>query len=239
MKKEILQKIIGEYKNSGKKYFSLKKLKEDLFSQEPEFNHETLKKNLSRFKKQGIIHSAGKGWYSFLPDVFELDTTPIRNIINLLKREFPLLEFNVWSTEQLLPYFHHIPTRFFVFVYSDRDYLITIFEHLTEKGKAVYLNPSKKDAEKIYNVDRETIILRPSITEEPIENNHSKIEKVLVDLYIEKDNITILDEWEFERIFENIASRNSIYIDVIHYYIRRRVLSRDCPLYAILDKYCV
>ncbi|MCK4654367.1 MAG: hypothetical protein KAU01_07975 [Candidatus Cloacimonetes bacterium] len=239
MKKEIVKSLIVKYKILGKKYFSLKKLKEDLYKQVPDFNPETLKKNLSRFKKDNILFSTGRGWYSFLPDVFELDTKPIRNIINLLNREFPLLEFNVWSTEQLLPYFHHIPTRFFTFIYAERDYLQTIYERLILKGKKVILNPSRQEAEKIFNVERDTFILRPSITEEPIENNHSKIEKVLVDLYIEKDNLQFIDEWEYERIFENIASRNSIYIDVIHYYIRRRVLFKDCPLYAILDKYCV
>ena len=239
MKKEIVKSLIVKYKILGKKYFSLKKLKEDLYKQVPDFNPATLKKNLSRFKKDNILFSAGRGWYSFLPDVFELDTKPIRNIINLLNREFPLLEFNVWSTEQLLPYFHHIPTRFFTFIYAERDYLQTIYERLILKGKKVILNPSRQEAEKIFNVERDTFILRPSITEEPIENNHSKIEKVLVDLYIEKDNLQFIDEWEYERIFENIASRNSIYIDVIHYYIRRRVLFKVCPLYAILDKYCV
>ncbi len=197
-----------------------------------------MKKNIARFKKQGIIFSAGRGWYSFLPDVFELDTTPIRNIINLLKREFPLLEFNVWSTEQLTAYFHHIPTRFFAFVYAERDYLNTIFEYLTEKGKAVHLDPSKKDAEKIYNVDRETIILRPSITEEPIENNHSKIGKILVDLYIEKDNSQILDEWEYERIFENITDKFVIQIPEIIRYKWRRKLFAFSPLMALIDVKC-
>ncbi|NQV19529.1 MAG: hypothetical protein HQ534_13445 [Armatimonadetes bacterium] len=239
MKKEIILNLINEYKNSGKKYFSLKKLKENLFSQEPVFNPETLKKNLSRFKKEGYIHSAGRGWYSFLPDVFELDTAPIRNTINLLKREFPLLDFNIWSTEQLLPYFHHIPTRFFTFIYAERDYLQTIYERLVEKGKKVYLDPKIKEIEKIFNVERDIFIIRPSITLEPIENNHSTIEKILVDIYIEKDNLQFLDKWEYERIFENIVGYNSIQIDLITYYIRRRKLSKNCPLYAIIYTYCV
>ena len=239
MKKEILQNLIEEYKNSGRKYFSFKKLKEDLFKQFPDYNPETLKKNISRFKKDNIIFSAGRGWYSFLPNVFKLDTKPIRNIINLLKREFPLLKFNIWSTEQLLPYFHHIPTRFFTFIYADKDYLQTIYEKLIIKGKKVILNPSLQEAKKIFNVERDTSILRPSISLEPKENNHSTIEKMLVDVYIEKDNLQFMDEWEYERIFENIARYNSIQIDLISYYIRRRKLSKNYPLYAILNKYCV
>lgn len=238
-KKDLILKLIGNYKSSGKKYFSLKKLKEDLLLQEPNFNSETLKKNLSRLMKEKYFYSAGRGWYSFLLNAFVLDTASIKNIINLMKREFPLLEFNVWSTEQLAAYFHHIPTRFFTFIYTDKDYLQAIYEKLMIKGKNVILNPTPKEADKIFNVEKETIILRPSITKEPIENNYSKIEKVLVDLYIEKDNIQILDEWEYESIFENIASRNLIHIDVFHYYIRRRKLSINCPLHTILSKYCV
>ncbi len=238
-KKDLILKLIDNYKSSGKKYFNLKNLLQDLLVVSPHFNMETLKKNLSRLKKEELIYSAGRGWYSFLHEAFVLDTAPIRNIINLMKREFPLLEFNVWNTEQLAAYFHHIPTRFFTFIYADNDYLQAIYEKLIIKGKNVILNPTLKEADKIFNVEKETIILRPSITKEPTENNHSKIEKILVDLYIEKDNIQILDEWEYERIFENIASRNSIHIDVIHYYIRRRKLSVNCPLHAILNRYCV
>ncbi|MCK4312391.1 MAG: hypothetical protein KAW88_06625 [Candidatus Cloacimonetes bacterium] len=238
MKKEILQNLIEEYKKSGKKYFSLNKLKEDLFSQEPDFNSETLKKNLSRFKKDNILFSAGRGWYSFLPDILELDTKPIRNIINLLKREFPLLEFNVWSTEQLLSYFHHIPTRFFTFVYAERDYLQTIYERLVEKGKKVILNPSRKEAEKIFNVEKETIVLRTSTTESPVKEYYSQIEMILVELFREKDKLAIMDEWEYNEIFKNITLKSRINISVFVLYNMRLEDSYTCPLMAVFENNC-
>ena len=238
MKKEKLKNLIEEYKKSGKKYFSLKKLKEDLFKQFSDYNPETLKKNLSRFKKDNIIFSAGRGWYSFLPDVFKLNTKPIRNIINLLKREFPLLEFNVWSTEQLIPYFHHIPTRFFTFIYADKDYLQTIYEKMIIKGKKVILNPSRKEAEKVFNVEKNTLILRTSTTESPVKGHFSQIELVLVELFREKDKLSILDEWEYHEIFKNIVLESRINISVIVLYNKRLGDSCTCPLMAVLGDYC-
>ena len=238
MKKEILQNLIEVYKNSGKKYFSLKKLKEDLFSQKPDFNPETLKKNIARFKKQEIIYSAGRGWYSFLPNAFELNTEPIRNIINLMKREFPLLKFNVWSTEQLAAYFHHVPTRFFTFIYADRDYLQAIYEKLIIKGKNVILNPTPKEADKIFNIEKETIILRSSTTEAPVNENYAKIELVLVELFREKNKISILDEWEYIEIFRNIVLESRMNISVFALYNKRLDDSYTCPLMAVFEDNC-
>jgi len=117
--------------------------------------------------------------------------------------------------------------------------LQTIYEKLIIKGKKVFLNPSSSEAEKIFNIERETIVLRPSISQEPVDDHHSKIEKILVDLHIEKDNLAIADDWEYEIICENIVSRTIIQIDVFNYYISRRKLSATCPLHTILDKYCV
>ena len=238
LKKEILQNLIEEYKSSGKKYLSLKKLKADLYKQVSDYNPETLKKNIARFKKQNIIHSAGRGWYSFLLKAFVLDTAPIRNIINLMKREFPLLEFNVWSTEQLAAYFHHIPTRFFTFVYADKDYLQAIYEKLIIKGKNVILNPTPKEAEKIFNVEKETIILRPSTTEAPIDEYFAKIELILVELYREKNKISILDEWEYNEIFRNIVLESRINISVFALYNERLDDSYTCPLMAVFEDNC-
>ena len=156
-----------------------------------------------------------------------------------MKREFPLLQFNVWSTEQLLPYFHHIPTRFFTFIYADKDYLQAIYEKLLIHSKNVILNPSRSEAEKIFNVETETFILRPAISREPVKSHYSRIEKILFDLFIEKDIQPIVDEWEYEIIFENIVGRSIIEIDVINHYMLRRMHSTDCPIQPILEKYWV
>ena len=234
----MILNIIEKYKDSGRKYFSLKNLREDLYLIEPDINNNTLKKNLSRFKKDKIIFAAGRGWYSFISHRFQLDTKPIRSIVNLIKREFPLLDFNVWSTEQLLPYFQNIPTRFFVFVYAKKEYLNTIYEYLSEKGKTIYLNPTKKEKEKIYNFKMEILLLRPSITEEPKKKYYSKIEKILVDLYIEKFFLQILDEQEYQIVFENISSQFSLDIPKMLRYKLRRKLFNFCPLLALINKNC-
>lgn len=223
----------------GKQYFSLRKLKTDLYSQYPNYNLETLRKNLTRFKKAGFINSAGRGWYSFLQKEFVLYKEPVRNIINLMKREFPLLDFNVWSTAQLAPYFHHVPTRFFVFIFAKKNHLQTIYEKLIIKGKNIILNPSRSEAEKIFNVETETYILRPAISREPVESHYSRIEKILIDLYIEKDVSPIVDEWEYKIIFENIVGRAIIEIDIINHYVLRRMHSTDCPIQPILESYWV
>ena len=234
----MILNLIEKYKNAGRKYFSLKNLREDLYLIEPDFKNDTLKKNLSRFKKEKIIFTAGRGWYSFISHRFQLDTKPVGSIVNLIKREFPLLDFNVWSTEQLLPYFQNIPTKFFIFVYAKREYLNTIYEYLSEKGKTVYLNPTKNEKEKILIIKRETFILRSATTESPCQKHFSQIEMIITELYREKDKLDILDDWEFKIIFRNIFCDYIINIPNFMRYNRRLEDSHTCPLLAVFGNTC-
>jgi len=236
--KELILNVISDYRSSGRYYFSLKDINNDLEKLDQKINSETLKKNIARFKNENIIYSAGRGWYSFLQKKFVLNKEPVRNIINLMKREFPLLDFNVWSTEQLAPYFHHIPTRFFTFIYADKVHLQTIYEKLLIKGKKVYLDPTLKEAEKIFNVEIETIILRSKTTEASIKENYAQIETILIEFFREMIKIAILDEWEYEEIFKNIVLRQRINIAALRRYNSRLEDFAVCLLSSVIDKYC-
>lgn len=196
--------IINYAKN--KYYFHLNDLIEYFTKRNIKFKKNSLKQYLYILRKENFIYEAGRGWYSTVKEEFKLNTEPIEKIIKLIKEKFPLLEFSCWSTEQLKGFFHHLPTQFAIFIYADKDFLPFVKDFLIENDYNVYLNPHKIEAEKFVELKTKTIILRPSISSRiPEKNNWAKIEKTLVDLFMEIKKIGfIIDEEEYKRIFSNI-----------------------------------
>lgn len=202
--KTIKERVVNYAKN--KYYFHINDLKKYFAERKIEFKEETLEKTIYRLKKDTIIYGAGKGWYSTIKEEFKLDTKPIKKIVTLVKKKFPLLEFSCWSTEQIKGYFHHLPSQFVTFVHADKDFLQSLKDFLSDSRYNVYLNPRKHEAEKYVELNKNTIILRPAISyREPKSNNWAKIEKILVDLFMETKKINLMDMEEYKKIMSNIV----------------------------------
>jgi hypothetical protein len=224
MRKNSIKNRIYTYA-SNKSYFSLRDLHKYFKKINFKYSDESLKKSLYRMRKDEIIYSAGRGWYSTLEQKFELDKNPIRKIAELISRDFPLLEFSCWGTEQLKSLFHHLPTQFVTFISSEKDYLESLREILENHNYNVFINPLKSEAEKFFHIKDQTAILRPSITKgEPKDGHFAKIEKIVVDLYMEIKKVNLMDREEFKRITSNIFNNFRINIaDMLEYAERRGI----------------
>jgi len=208
-----------------KYYFHINDLKRYFTEKGIKFEENTLKRYLYLFKKNELIYTAGRGWYSNVKKIFELDTKSVEKLIRLIKDNLPLLEFSCWSTEQLKGFFQHLPTQFVTFIYTDKDFLQSVKDFLIENVYNVYLNPYKIEAEKFIELKTQTIILRPSMSSRiPKEKNWAKIEKILVDLFMEKKKIGFIDEEEYKRIFSNVIISYRINIaEMLDYSHHRKI----------------
>jgi hypothetical protein len=186
-------------------YFHINDLKRYFTEKGTKFRKNSLKQQLYLLKKEEFIYSAGRGWYSNIQKEFEPNIEPTEKIIKLLIEKFPLLEFSCWSTEQLKGFFHHLPSQFVTFIYTDKDFLQSIKDFLIENDYNVYLNPYKIEAEKFVELKSQTIILRPSVSSRVSkEKNLTKIEKILVDLFMEMKKISLIDKDEYIKTVSNI-----------------------------------
>lgn len=202
--------------NDLKRYFTEKGIK---------FKENSLKQQIYLFKKEKFIYPAGRGWYSNIQKEFSLNIKPAEKITKLLIEKFPLLEFSCWSTEQLKGFFHHLPSQFVIFLYTDKDFLSTLRDLLNENNYNVYLNPYKADAEKFVELKIKTIILRPSVSSRVSkEKNLATIEKILVDLFMEMKKISLIDKEEYTKIFSNIIFNYRINIaEILDYAHNRKI----------------
>ena len=151
--------------------------------------------------------------------------------------KFPLLEFSCWSTEQLKGFFHHLPSQFVTFIYTDKDFLSTLKDFLTENYYNIYLNPSKIEAEKFMEL-KKTIILRPSVSSRiSKEKNLTKIEKILVDLFMEMKKISLIDKDEYIKIVSNIILNYRINMaEMLDYAHNRKIKDEIKNLFIEINK---
>jgi len=92
----------------------------------------------------------------------------------------------------------------------------------------VFLNPQKKEAEKFVHFRDQTAILRPSIAyREPKDRYFAKIEKIIVDLYMEAKKINLIDKEEYKRIVSNIVRNYRINLsETLDYAHNRKVRNK-------------
>jgi len=219
-----LQQAVAEYAR-GRTYFQIAGLRQSLVASGYNFKEGTLKKYLYRLKKAGALFGAGRGWYSTVAYPFVLDKKPLNKIVKLISEQFPLLTFCAWSTAQLQSYFHHLPGRHLVFIYSEKDALATLYEFLREKYRDCYLNPKQREVEQTFRLmgDTQTVLLRPAVSEAPAEGAYAKIEKILVDLLVEHSKLDLFDRWEYEQLFQKLIRQYRIEMAArIRYAGRRR-----------------
>jgi hypothetical protein len=182
----------------------------------------TLYATLYRLVEANIIFDAGRGWYSTIPTSFTPRYAPINKIVRQIEKQFPLLQFSVWSTEQLQPFAHHLMGRFTVYVYTDTDAISSMTRFLQSHKHNAYPNPRQSEVEKYITSTNNRIIVRPLITEEPLDRHYATIEKTLVDLFFEKDRLFLMDGKEYKRIFENLIFSNRINMGRLLRYAARR-----------------
>ncbi len=218
--------IINYTKN--KYYFHINDLIEYFNKKNIKFKKNSIKQYLYILRKEKFIYESGRGWYSTIKEEFKLNIIPIKTITMLAQNKFPFLVFSCWSTEQLKGFFHHLPSQFITFIYADKDFLQPVKDFLLENEYNVYLNPYKIEAEKFVELKPQTIILRPSVSfRVSKEKNLTKIEKILVDLFMEMKKINLIDQEEYIKIISNVVLNYRINMaEMLDYADRREAKER-------------
>ncbi len=129
LREDVLPGLLAQHP-----YISLAAVKAELKRQRRAAGPNTLKQYLAKLKREGVVHDAGKGWYTSVKEPFEVNPAPVAPLVSLLEAKYPLLDFACWSTEQVKSYVHLTLTRFASFVYVERHNRSAVFETLREAG---------------------------------------------------------------------------------------------------------
>ena len=209
-------------------YFDVASIRYLLTEKDVHVERKTLNRYMLELTAGGFVFSAGRGWYSFLKTPFHLDTGPLGDLTTEINRKFPLLDFACWSTRQINRFMHHLLARFVQFVFTERDAMGSVFDYLHDAGYNVYLNPTKREADKNFSVGERTVVIRPIVTKAPVQGHVATIEKILVDLSVEHKVLPLMDQSEFQGMCRNlVTSERVVMSELMSYARRRRVVLED------------
>lgn len=209
---------------ADKKYFSVRAIKTSTTKRGLKQSTTTINQYLHNLKSQGKIFDAGRGWYSTISQPYTQYTTPLKELVSQISTKFPFLEFACWSTEQFQGYAHHMMVQFVRFVYTDTESMSSVAEFLKDNDYDAHLNPRKGEVEKYFTPSQTTVVVRPSVSEEPLDGHYATVEKMLVDLFVEKDKVFLMDQAEYNRVFRNLVLAYRINLArLLRYADRRKV----------------
>lgn len=211
------------------KVFTRKELIANLKSENQIGSPGTLSEQLNRLLKSGQLIRLKRGVYK-LPDDAKKDfsvvcSNEMKKINQQIKNQFPFVDYCLWSGSVLMPYMHHIPNLNLLFVDVEREVTESVFNLLNpDSNKRVFLMPSLTDFERYIN-GNEAIIIRPLITEAPIQLidgiNTPAIEKILVDI-IGDVEFSFLQGSEINYVYSTIFERHSVNKNKLLRYATRR-----------------
>ncbi len=223
-KTRFFQEVLGKLK-ARRPYFRLKEIQTAAKDVELALKDSSLKVYLSEAVKLGLIHTAGRGWYSRLSESVKLDPKPVAKLIRAVEKAFPLLDFTVWSTAQINPWMHHLIAQPVAFLHAPIDTLETVGDQLRELGWEVAVNPSPSAGAKSVRPSENMVVLRPTLTKQPTsQGRQDAIEKVLVDLVAEVPRLSLMDQPEAEGVVREVLSRQLVQLAEIQSYAKFRKL---------------
>lgn len=218
-------------------YFSLAEVRACLDAHSIPWRPELLRVYMSEAMGKGVVHDAGRGWYSRLTEEFKLDTKPVAPLVRRLEKQFPLLEFTGWSTGQIRAYGHHLLAKFVPFIHVERDAMPSVFEFLKDAGHDAHLNPRGPTARR-FAVRERTVVVRPRVTTQPAHGHYTTIEAILVDLFVESRTLNLMDISEYFRTFQNLTGQARISMANLLDYARERRPAANELVKLIKAEFC-
>ena len=208
--------------------FSHNELYEFYLEDEPDLKSGTFRWRVYELKKLGIIRSLKRGIY-ILEKRKEFDPTPslrIKRLYNLVKNRYPYINISIWETKWLHDFMVHQPGSSSVIIDVDREVTESVFSFLKESKENIFLKPSLSEVERYVLTVDNSIIVKNLIVDSPVkthENIHiPKIEKILVDIFIESGLFLSFRGQEMINIFENAFMEYSINLSTLYRYAQKR-----------------
>jgi hypothetical protein len=223
-KSRLFNEVLSELKKHSP-YFTTDSIVRHAKEVGLEIKDDTLPVYLSEATASGLIYDAGRGWYSRFSEPVALDPKPVARLIRAVEKEFPLLEFTVWSTAQINPWMHHLLAQPVTFLYADPDTLESVGDTLRAQGWEVAVNPTPTAGPKSVRPGEKMVVLRPAMSKQPPgDSRQATIEKILVDLIAETPRLALMDISEAQGVATAILNKFIVQIAVLQRYADSRAV---------------
>ncbi len=219
------KEIIEYFKN---KPFTSNDLYEFYKKLEPDLKKSAFKLRVHNLKKQGIINSLMKGVYittskkNFEPPISD----QLINLFFNIKKKFPYAKIAIWETSWLNKYMVHQVFSNNIILEVEKDAARAVFSYLQEDYSNVYLNSKKFEIEHYIISKYNNIIIKNLTMTSPLMEKESikipTIEKIIVDLYMDKKIFNSYQGSELKNIFQEFFNTYNINQSTLRQYANKR-----------------
>lgn len=190
-------------------------------------SYDALAYSLRKDLANGEIFRIGRNQYSFLKTKLIYTHTYSEEAscaATEIESEYPDVDFQIFELTQLNSFVNHQIAHNTIFISVENDVIDFVFDSLHRKYPGrIMLKPSIAEYYR-YLVDNQLVLIRlpsesPKGTNQPWQ---SKLEKILVDISVDKLISRIVSPGEYENIFPEAFSRYHIDLNSMFRYSRRK-----------------
>jgi len=231
MKDFYEKQLIGRFEKG--KTFSRGDLYDFYLEYEPDLKDGTFGWRIYDLKNKNVIKSVGRGVYTvcdkpaYQPEINESS----KKIARLLDKNFSDLNYCVWESSWLNEFSNHQVSSYFIILEVEKEMINSVFFNLKDNNiRNLFLQPDQNEME-IYVLEKEKpIVLKCLISRSPLQKINDKklkvnipvLEKILTDIYCDRDTFYFYSGNEIEAIFENAINRYTLDFSRLLAYANRR-----------------
>lgn len=189
--------------------------------------HNVLDYALRKEIAEGTIVHVGRNQYTYsnAKRVYSyVYSEQARYVAEDIQQEYPYIDFRVFELTQLNVFVNHLFAHNTIFVSVENDVIDYVFDTLRDKYPGRIMLKPKADEYYRYLVDDQIVIQRlPSESPKGIEEPwQSRLEKILVDITVDKLLSEIVSESEYSSIFTQAFARYLIDTGAMIRYANRK-----------------
>lgn len=221
---------------SGRKFFGKADLRNFYQKRAPSLSEPDFRRILYALERRDQIIPVDAGVYRFsngynTPHALKKFTpsfsAELRQVVHEVKTAFPYAEALIWETRLLHEFMLHQPGQIQLILETEKEATESIFNFLQGRfmGK-VFLDPDRLTFERYILPLLESIVVTPLLTQIPSQKIDgiatAKLEKILVDVFVDDAIFYVFHGDELVRIFETAFARYRISQKTVFRYAGRR-----------------
>ncbi len=195
---------------------------------DPNIKKTTINWRIYKLVQNGTLQRIGRGRYIVgkeLKYTPELTAKEIK-ISKLIKKEFPFINYCLWSVSYLNEFLQHQTVFNFLIVEVEKEALESVYFKLKESFNFTFKKPTKEILEEFIGNQQNSIVVNSFVSEAPIQNIKNiptpSLEKVMVDLYCDNKLFYFLHGNELANIYKNAFEKYTINQSKLLRYADRR-----------------
>ena len=223
----ITGQLINHFK--GQPFFTRADL-HDFYQQfEPEIKKTTFEGRIYHLKAKKLISSIDSKRFSlsYKPRFTPMLENRQKDIFTRVEKQFPDVRCCIWSTKWMNEFMLHQPGRFITILEVGNEAAENVFHFLQDNNiRNMFFKPVAKEIENYISENFNSVVIESLVTKAPLEVVSNvrvpSIEKVLVDIFSEKDLYVVFQGSELSFIFNSVYKKYEIDFSKLFNYAKRR-----------------